>query len=151
LANILLDSDVIIEWLRGNEPFVTKIAELLEQHSQLFWTPVSVAEIYAGVRKSEETRAGNLFVLLESVSISPDIGKKAGEYLKLYAKSHGVESADALVGACAFIEKLPLWTLNRKHYPMKDLSFFASGGSVCAGATGSQRSSTKPIRAARES
>ena len=124
MANILLDSDVIIEWLRGHEPFVTKIAQLLEQHSQLFWTPVSVAEVYAGVRRSEETKAGNLFILLESVSISPDIGKKAGKYLRLYAKSHGVEIADALVAACAFMENLSLWTLNRKHYPMKDLSFF---------------------------
>ena len=124
MANILLDSDVIIEWLRGHEPFVTQIAQLLEQHSQLFWTPVSVAEVYAGVRKSEETKAGNLFILLESVSISPDIGKKAGEYLKLYAKSHGVEIADVLVAACAFRENLSLWTLNRKHYPMNDLSFF---------------------------
>jgi predicted nucleic acid-binding protein len=124
LAKILLDSDVIIEWLRGHEPFVTKIAQLLEQHSQLFWTPVSVAEVYAGVRRSEETKAANLFILLESVSISPDIGKKAGEYLKLYGKSHGVEIADALVAACAFLENLSLWTLNKKHYPMKDLSFF---------------------------
>ena len=124
MAKLLLDSDVIIEWLRGHEPFVTKIAQLLKEHSQLFWTPVSVAEVYSGVRKSEETRTGKLFILLEPVSISPDTGKKAGEYLRLYAKSHGVEIADALVAACAFMENLPLWTLNRKHYPMKDISFF---------------------------
>jgi len=124
LAEILLDSDVIIEWLRGHEPFVTDIERLLQEQSQLFWSPVSVAEVYTGVRKSEEATVGNLFVLLESVSISAEAGKKAGEYLKLYSKSHGVEIADALVAACAFVEKLPLWTLNRKHYPMRDLSFF---------------------------
>jgi len=124
LARILLDSDVIIEWLRGHEPIVTRIAQLLEQHSQLFWTPVSVAEVYAGVRKSEEAKVGNLFILLEPVSVSLGTGKKAGEYLRLYAKSHGVGIADALVAACAFTENLSLWTLNRKHYPMKDLSFF---------------------------
>jgi len=124
LAKLLLDSDVIIEWLRGHEPFVTQIAQLLQEHSQLFWTPVSVAEVYSGVRKGDETSTGKLFILLEPVSILPDTGKKAGEYLRTYAKSHGVEIADALVAACAFIENLPLWTLNRKHYPMKDLSFF---------------------------
>lgn len=124
MAKILLDSDVIIEWLRGHEPFVTKIPQLVEEHSQLFWTPVSVAEIFSGVRKGEEARVANLFVLLESVSISPDIGKKAGEYLRSYAKTHAVEIADALVAASAFTENLSLWTLNRKHYPMKDLSFF---------------------------
>jgi predicted nucleic acid-binding protein len=123
VAKILLDSDVIIEWLRGHEPFVTKIPQLLEEHSQLFWTPVSIAEVYAGVRKREQDIVGNLFILFEAVSISPDVGKKAGEYLRLFAKSP-VEIGDALVAACAFVEKLVLWTLNRKHYPMKDLSFF---------------------------
>ena len=124
MAKILLDSDVIIEWLRGHEPFVARIAQLLQEHSQLFWTPVSVAEVYAGVRKNEEKEADKLFILLEPVSISPETGKKAGEYLKLYAKSHRVEIADALVAACAFTENVSLWTLNRKHYPMKNLSFF---------------------------
>jgi predicted nucleic acid-binding protein len=124
LAKIVLDSDVIIEWLRGHEPFVTKIIELLQNHDELFWSPISVAEVYAGIRKGEESHAGSLFILLEPISISSDTGKKAGEYLRMYAKSHGVEVADAFVAACAFIEGAALWTLNRKHYPMKDLSFF---------------------------
>ena len=125
MVKIILDSDVIIEWLRGHEPFVTTIARLLEQHAELFWTPISVAEVYSGIRKHEEAQAANLFVLLESVAISAGTGRKAGEYLKLYSKSHAVEIADALIAACAFAEKASLWTLNRKHYPMKDLSFFS--------------------------
>jgi predicted nucleic acid-binding protein len=125
LAKIVLDSDVIIEWLRGHEPFVTKIIELLQDHVELFWSPISVAEVYVGVRKGEESQAGNLFILLEPISISTDTGKKAAEYLRMYAKSHGVEIADAFVAACAFMEDAELWTLNRKHYPMKDLSYFS--------------------------
>jgi hypothetical protein len=50
--------------------------------------------------------------------------------LRLYTKSHGVEVADALVAACAFLENVPLGTLNRKHYPMKDLSFFPTGSAM---------------------
>ena len=124
MAKILLDTDVIIEWLRGREPVVSTIANLLEAHVEFFWTPISVAEIYAGLRKTEETRAENLFILLESVSISPSAGKKAGRYLSVYSKSHAVEIADALIAACASTENLSLWTLNRKHYPMRDVSFF---------------------------
>ena len=124
MAKILLDSDVIIEWLRGHEPFADLIPQLLQEHTELFWTPISVAEVYSGARRGEEKQTGNLFVLFEPVSISMEIGKKAGEYLRLYSKSHGVEIADALIAACAFVEKAPLWTLNRKHYPMKDLLFF---------------------------
>ena len=125
MAKILLDSDVLIEWLRGHEPFVQRIPTLVETHAQLFWTPVSIAEIFACVRKGEEDNVANLFLLFEPVPITPAIGRKACEFLKSYAKSHGLELGDALIAACASTEELSLWTLNRKHYPMKDLDFYS--------------------------
>lgn len=125
MAKILLDSDVVIEWLRGRRPVVDKIQRLIEQQSELFWTPVSIAEIYAGVRKGEENDVANLFLLLESVTIKPAVGKQAGQYLRMYAKSHGVQLGDALIAASASVEGLSLWTLNRKHYPMKDFDFYS--------------------------
>jgi predicted nucleic acid-binding protein len=124
MAKVLLDSDVIIEWLRGNEPFVSQIASMLKQGAELFWTPVSIAEIYAGTRKNEEPRTANLFLLMESAGITDVQGQKAGEYLKTYSKSHGIELGDALIAACASSEGLPLWTLNKKHYPMKEVQLF---------------------------
>jgi predicted nucleic acid-binding protein len=124
MAKVLLDSDVIIEWLRGHEPFVQQVPKLLEEHSELFWTPVSVAEIFAGVRKGEEPAVTSLLLLLEPVLITAEIGKKAGSYIKSYGKSHGVELGDALIAACAFSHDLALWTMNRKHYPMKDVRFY---------------------------
>ena len=45
-------------------------------------------------------------------------------YLRQYGKSHGVEIADALIAASAVANRATLWTRNRKHYPMKELSFF---------------------------
>ena len=71
---------------------------------------MSVAEIYAGVRKGEEIQISKLFILME--------------YLKTYAKSHGVELGDALIAACSTSESLPLWMLNKKHYPMKEVRFY---------------------------
>ena len=126
MIKVLLDSDVIIEWLRGHEPFVSQISNMLASHSDLYWTPVSVAEIHADVRKNEESVIANLFVLLEPLEISVQTGRRAGLYLKTYARSHGVELGDALIAASASTEDLPLWTLNRKHYPMKDVRFFES-------------------------
>lgn len=123
MTRILLDSDIVIEWLRGHEPFVQRIQALIENHAQLFWTPVSIAEIFAGVRKGEEDGVANLFVLLEPLPITPEIGRKAGQFLKSFAKSHGVELGDALIAASASTAGLSLWTLNRKHYPMKGLHF----------------------------
>ena len=126
MAEILLDSDVIISWLRGSEPFVRLIPDLLQKGEVLTWTPVSVAEIFAGVRKGEEKQTENLFLVLEPLLLSAEIGRKAGQYLRAYARSHGVEVADALVAATAHLNKLPLWTLNKRHYPMRDIRFFSS-------------------------
>ncbi|HEX9633589.1 MAG TPA: hypothetical protein VGA02_14105 [Gemmatimonadales bacterium] len=50
--------------------------------------------------------------------------ESAGAYLARYARSHGVEIANALVAAAAATSGLELWTLNRKHYPMPDVRFY---------------------------
>ena len=124
MAEILLDSDVIIAWLRGYDPFAELIPILLEKGEVLTWTPVSVAEIFAGARKGEESQLENLFLVLEALPLSTEIGKKAGVYLNTYSKSHGVELGDALIAATAYYTKMALWTLNKKHYPMRDVQFF---------------------------
>ena len=125
MAEILLDSDVIIAWLRGHDPFAEHIPALIEGGNGLSWTPVSVAEIYAGVRKREEGQIENLFLVLETLPLSAEIGRKAGGYLQAYSKSHGVELGDALIAATAFFHGMPLWTLNKKHYPMRDIRFYS--------------------------
>ena len=125
MAEILLDSDVIIAWLRGYEPFGEVLPDLLARGEILAWTPVSIAEIYAGVRKGEEQQTDSLFLALDVYPITSEIGLVAGKYVHRYGKSHGVEVADALIAAAAAVHELPLWTLNRKHYPMKDIRFYS--------------------------
>jgi predicted nucleic acid-binding protein len=125
MSEVLLDSDVIISWLRGIDPIAGIIVDLLERKTSLIWTPVSIAEIFAGVRETEKARANKLFLVLDMLPISAPIGKRAGEYLHKYAKSHNVELGDALIAASAQISGLPLWTLNKKHYPMKDIRHYA--------------------------
>lgn len=126
MAEILLDSGVIISWLRGYDPYAEIIPSLVAEGEVLAWTPVSVAEIYAGARRREEPQLENLFLVLEPLTLSAEIGQKAGHYLNAYSKSHGVELGDALVAATSYYFGIPLWTLNRKHYPMKDIQFFSS-------------------------
>jgi predicted nucleic acid-binding protein len=126
LAEILLDSDVIIAWLRGYRPYNDLVPELLDQGNTLVWSSVSIAEIFAGARKSEERQIESLFLIFEAFPISLEIGKKAGKYLNLYGKSHGMELGDALIAASASIRGIPLWTLNRRHYPIGEVTFFSA-------------------------
>jgi len=125
VAEILLDSDVIITWLRGSDPIASLVLELLEKGEVVTWTPVSIAEIFAGVRKGEERQIEDLFLILETLPLSTEIGRRAGRYLNAYSRSHGIELADALIAAAAHVRDIPLWTLNRRHYPMRDVQFFS--------------------------
>jgi predicted nucleic acid-binding protein len=115
---------VIIEVLRGRRK-VTRALEALEGEGvPTYCTPVSWAEIYAGIRPGEEALTEAFFEARGEVVLDGTSGRRAGAYLARYSSSHGVEIADALVAAAASTTGLRLWTLNRRHYPMPDVDFY---------------------------
>ncbi len=87
-------------------------------------SPVTVAEIWHGARAHEHKSLSALFAAMTCIPIDAEIGRRAGDYLRQYAKSHHVELGDALIAATVSIHKVELWTRNRRHYPMKDLAFY---------------------------
>jgi predicted nucleic acid-binding protein len=121
VARYLLDSDVIIEWLRGNERVVAWLTEHDAAGDLLACTPVSIAEVYAGLRPGEEGIIGDILGILHCVDIDARCGRKAGRYRQAFGRSHGVEIADALIAATAQVHGLTLCSGNLRHYPMRDL------------------------------
>jgi predicted nucleic acid-binding protein len=99
--------------------------DLSNSDAAVLYSPVSVAELWAGARPNEHDALNNLFRALTCIPIDEESGLQAGIYLQQYRRSHGVEVADALIAASALMNDAELWTRNRKHYPMKDISFFA--------------------------
>jgi predicted nucleic acid-binding protein len=89
-----------------------------------YCTGIAIAEIHAGIRPGEEPQTEAFFEARGEVGLDGRVGRRAGAYLARYAKSHGVEIADALVAAAAATSGLQLWTLNRKYYPMTDVTFY---------------------------
>ena len=122
---ILVDSDVLIDVARGrDERLVARWTELSQSDTVIACSPVTVAEMWYGARPDERQALEALFHSLTCMPIGSEIGRRAGDYLRQFAKSHHVELGDALIAATASIHNLALWTRNRKHYPMKDCSFF---------------------------
>lgn len=124
MNRILLDTDVIIAHFRNELQIVTILEQLVEGGSALLVSPIAYAEIVAGTRRGEESVIDEFFRSVDCLVIDEPIGKKAGEYLKMFSKSSGLKIADALVAAVAHVHHLLLFTLNRKHYPMKDIRLF---------------------------
>lgn len=122
---VLIDSDIFIEVARGRDAdVVSGWMKLIESDAAVLYSPVSVAELWAGARPKEHNALNQLFAGLSCVPIDEEVGRRAGLYVRDFKKSHGVAIADALIAASAILNSAELWTRNRKHYPMKELAFF---------------------------
>jgi len=122
---VLVDSDILIEVFRArNEDLLVRWEELSCSDSIILYSPVSEAEIWAGAWPREHEAINRLLQRLICAPIDRDTGRAAGDYLRQYQKSHGLELGDALIASTALLNRAELWTRNRKHYPMKELSFY---------------------------
>jgi predicted nucleic acid-binding protein len=125
-VSVLIDSDVVIEVLRSrNQAILEEWSKLADSHLPILISPISFAEIGAGSLAHELLAIARFFAPLACVAIDQKIGQLAGEYLRQYSKSHNLKIADALIAASAVQNRADLWTRNRKHYPMQDVTFYA--------------------------
>jgi predicted nucleic acid-binding protein len=82
---------------------------------------ITMAELYAGVRKGAESRRLEVFIeTFEVISLNSTIAKIGGLYRNQYNPSHGVGLADALIAATAKEIDAQVITFNIKHFPMLD-------------------------------
>lgn len=124
--SVLIDSDIVIEVLRARDhAILSQWSTLADSSSPILVSPITFAEVGAGAFASEQTTILRFFAPLTCVVIDRKIGQLAGEYLRQFGKSHNLQIADALVAASAKQNQAALWTRNRKHYPMTELSFYA--------------------------
>ena len=116
---IVLDTDVLVDFLRGHDQARTFVAGNSER---ILVSSIVVAELYAGVRggagDAEQIVLEKLLALFRVVPVSADIGRRGGLYRRDYGRSHGVGLGDAVIAATATVEDAALKTLNVRHYPM---------------------------------
>lgn len=113
---LLLDTDVLIDYLRARPEAVTYLENL---SAPLLISAVTVAELYAGVHDGAERVKLDAFInAFEIVPVEREIAVKGGLYRRDYVKSHNTGLADALIAASAELRQATLVTLNKKHFPM---------------------------------
>ncbi len=112
----LLDTCVLIDVLRGREAAVAFVSGL---KSTPAISAITATELIAGAKgKREEEAIERIFATYEVAEIDLEIARLAGDYVRDFGKSHGVDPIDALIAATAKTKGLDLATLNLKHFPM---------------------------------
>jgi predicted nucleic acid-binding protein len=113
---LLIDTDVLIDYLRGKAEAVSYLESLNES---LLISVITVAELYAGVREgTERTKLDDFIRVFEIVPVNAEIATRGGLHRRDYMKSHNVGLADALIAATVESRQARLVTLNGKHFPM---------------------------------
>ena len=122
---ILIDSDIVIDVLRGkDQSLLVKWSVLVSTEDDILFSPVTAARIWPRVLPKEHAVITRFFRTLTCASIDYKIGHLAGELFRQYNKSHGVAISDALMAATAIQNQAALWTTNRHHYPMAELTLY---------------------------
>lgn len=117
----LLDTDVLIWILRGNNEIIKKVLELKEEFP-LGISVISIAEIYKNIFPSELTPTEDFLSQHIQVDVNSKIAKIAGFYWQQYAKKlKNLSLTDCLIAATANTNDAMLVTLNAKHFPMNDI------------------------------
>lgn len=116
---MLLDTDVLIEYLGGREEAIEYLEGLT---SDLYLSVISVAELFAGVKGDEEERSLKQFLLAFIVlPVTEKVARLGGIYRRDYKPSHRTGLADALIAATADENGTYLVTFNRRHFPMVEV------------------------------
>ena len=120
----LLDTDVLIWYLRGNQ----SAYDLIHSIGEFAISAITYMELVQGMRNKDELR--NLKKALKqwrvkTIYMDNEISALALFYVEEYFLSHSMQLADALIGATCATHGMTLYTANDKHYKIiKDLDIF---------------------------
>lgn len=103
MADVLVDTDVLIDHLRG-------AAELKPGRNRLHYSVITRAELYAGSTASALT--DRLLEPLREIPVDREVAERAGRVVREF----GLRLPDALIAATALERGLQLATRNRRDF-----------------------------------
>jgi predicted nucleic acid-binding protein len=127
MSKVLIDTDVAIDFLRGDHQ-AKKLIEQLWMSNNACISLLSIYELYAGMRESELQYTENFISACQIQQLTHEIVKEAGHYYRFH-RSHGLTltSMDCMIYVTAKHNDYKLLTRNFKHYPDKEILLVNQG------------------------
>lgn len=114
---ILLDSSILIELFRKKDKRKTSFYQLSQKNNDLCVSSITYYEIGIGNRKLHYNYWNELSKNLFIFPFDKECSKNAIEiYLDLLKSNKLIDLADIFIGATALTHKIPIATLNIKHF-----------------------------------
>jgi predicted nucleic acid-binding protein len=111
---IVLDTNVLIEILKGNKETIKKVEAFTDT---LCISSITVMELYYGALNKVELNKLEKFVsLFNIIHLNEKISKSSTKLIKRYAKSHGLDIPDSLIASTVLESDAVLLTYNLKDF-----------------------------------
>ncbi|TFG26245.1 MAG: type II toxin-antitoxin system VapC family toxin [Promethearchaeota archaeon] len=123
---VLLDTDILIKFLRNDPSAVKKLSKLIEHHLIISTTSINIAELYFGAYLSEKKEENlnavkELILKLEIISFNQNHSEIYGEIrANLQKKGELINELDIFIASIAIEREIKLITRNIKHYEKID-------------------------------
>ena len=115
-VGVVLDTDVLVDYLRGLPAAGRYVDGLVEVPT---CAEVTRVEVLRGMRSHERRVTERFLATIRWVGVDEEVSTLAAELGRRFRGSHGALGvADLVVAATAERHKLPLATLNVRHFPM---------------------------------
>jgi predicted nucleic acid-binding protein len=116
---VLLDTNVIVDVLRGRPQAVSVVRSRLLAGEELCISILTRFELRAGARPNELVALAEHLALYDEIEVVREVADRAGELASVYRRSHSnIDPIDYVVAASAELHADELLTLNVKHFPM---------------------------------
>ena len=116
---ILVDSDILIEHLRGKAEARDWLVRARNSSGPLAISVVSLTEIAGGMRSPERREVMRLLGSMQRFEVTEQVAWRASTLMRQHRRSHSaIGLGDYLIAATALTEGPELASLNVRHYPM---------------------------------
>jgi predicted nucleic acid-binding protein len=114
VEKIVLDTNVLIEILKGNRDTIAKV-ESFNKHLTI--SSISAMELFFGALNKAEVKKLEKFVsLFDIIYPNEKISYTAMDLVKKYAKSHTLDIPDSIIASTSLYHKCELFTYNKKDF-----------------------------------
>jgi len=121
MADLLLDSDVVIWHLRGR-PDVVELVKSLAGRARIGVSAITRAEVMVGARPSEFAATVSFLDACETLPVDASAADRAADLVRRQrARGRTLALPDAMIAASALVGDVPLFTCNARHLRVQGL------------------------------